>query len=64
MSTVRFGTACDRCGLQSPDYEAWPRCRVCGGDVCPTCQAPGSAEPADFGARATAVCAVCAGREA
>lgn len=43
---VKFATVCDYtpgpCGVRSPEYTAWPYCRVCGVQVCPDHQRPGS----------------------
>jgi hypothetical protein len=39
MSMVRFATVCDGpgCGERSAEYQAFPSCKVCGGDFCPEC---------------------------
>lgn len=48
MTMVKFASLCDVQGLdvicrkRSEEYEEWPRCRVCGGHVCPVHTREGS----------------------
>lgn len=30
-------SSCDRCGMDSPEYAAWPKCAECGDVLCPKC---------------------------
>lgn len=44
---VRFATTCDvklsNCEGRGPEYSAYPTCRHCMSDVCPSCCEPGTA---------------------
>lgn len=41
---VRFATTCDECQKRSKEFTAWPTCRECWRNICPTCRWPGSLE--------------------
>ncbi len=40
MSMVRFASLCDKCGVRSEEYSAFPMCRECDDHTCPNCEAP------------------------
>lgn len=48
MSMVRFASLCDHCDTRSAEYFAFPTCRECQADVCPTCSVPATYDP-EFG---------------
>jgi hypothetical protein len=43
MSLVKFATLCDKCEKRSPEYSAWPSCRMCMDHICTSCASPGTA---------------------
>ena len=62
---VRFATTCDfaidgrTCDKRSDEYEAWPTCRVCLNDICPTHMKPSTKTDADLDSPETCLCLEC-----
>lgn len=46
MAMVPFATTCDiklsTCEGRGPEYSAYPSCKFCGQDVCPSCMEVGT----------------------
>jgi ribosomal protein S14 len=59
MSIVRFASVCDECGKRGEEYKAFPACRECLRDICPSCQVAGTLEQ-DVD-RNDCLCKVCGG---